>query len=127
MKHEEFIEKYASIMEREDFLSVQIQRAEGNMDDSIYLEKLMDFGVSREDALGYMEADKQLNVLLEESKIFNDLEAVTLLMMHDLENVAELRRDAANDPSLVRRQFILHHGMSDEDAEKVIDYLLRPE
>jgi len=48
-------------------------------------------------------------------------------MMHDLENVAELRRDAANDPSLVRRQFILHHGMSDEDAEKVIDYLLRPE
>jgi len=40
------------------------------LDDNSYLEKLKAFGVSREGALGYMEADRQLNALMEESGIF---------------------------------------------------------
>lgn len=95
------------------------------LDDNSYLEKLKAFGVSREGALGYMEADRQLNALMEESGIFDDMEAVTLLMMHDLDNVEELKQDAANNAAVLRSQLISTNGLSEEEADKVIKYLLK--
>jgi hypothetical protein len=127
MTHEAFTVKYAAILEREDFIEVQIQRGNGLLDDNSYLEKLMAFGVSREDALGYMEADRQMSAILEDSGVFDDMEAITLLMMNDLGNLADLRQEAANNVDVLRTKLTSANGMSIEEAGKVIAYLLKPE
>lgn len=125
--HEAFAEKYAAMLEREDIMEVQNQRGSGALDDNSYLEKLMAFGISREDAVGYMESDRQMSAMFEDSRVFNDMEAVTLLMMNDLDNQADLRQQAVNNVDLLREKLISTNGMNVEEAGKVVAYLLKPE
>jgi len=45
--------------------------------------------------------------------------------MHDLDNVEELKQDAANNAAVLRSQLISTNGLSEEEADKVIKYLLK--
>ncbi len=127
MTHEEFIEKYASLLENDDFIQVQVNRGSGELNDEVYLDKLISFGVSREDALGYMESDKKLGEMLEDSGLFDDLEAITILMFNDLSDTDALKKSAAADSSSLRSKLISENNLSSEEADKVIAYLLKPE
>ena len=127
MTHEEFIEKYASLLEKDDFIQVQVKRGSGELDDDQYIEKLISFGVSVKDAIGYTESDKQLSKMLEESGMFDDLEAITILMVNDLSDTDALKKSAAADSSSLRSKLISENNLSSEEADKVIAYLLKPE
>ena len=126
MTHEEFIEKYTSLLEREDFIRVQVKRGGGKLTDEDYLDKLISFGVSREDALGYMESDKKLGEMLEETGLFDDFEAITILKFNDLSDMDSLRKAAAADFSSLRSKLITENNLSSEEADKVVSYLLKP-
>jgi hypothetical protein len=127
MTHEEFIEKYASLLEKDDFIQVQVKRGSGELDDDQYIEKLISFGVSVKDAIGYTESDKQLSKMLEESGMFDDLEAITILMVNDLSDTDALKKSTAADSSSLRSKLISENNLSSEEADKVIAYLLKPE
>lgn len=127
MTHEEFIEKYASLLEKDDFIQVQVKRGSGELNDEVYLDKLISFGVSREDALGYMESDKKLGEMLEESGLFDDLEAITILTFNDLSDMDALRKAAAADSRSLRSKLISENNLNSEEADKVVAYLLKPE
>ncbi len=127
MTHEEFVEKYANLLEQEDFIQIQLSRGNGELDDNQYLDKLIAFGVLKEDALGYIEADKAMMEMFDQEGMLEDLEAITMLMVNGISDLDELRLSAKNDSVAVRSNLISEFNFSSEDANKVVAYLLKPE
>ena len=127
MTHEEFVEKYANLLVEEDFIQIQFARGNGELDDSQYVDKLIAFGVLKEDALGYIEADKALMEMFDQEGMLDDLEAITLLMVNGINDLYDFILSAKTDSIAVRSNLISEFNFSSEDADKVVAYLLKPE
>ncbi len=125
MTHEDFIEKYSSLLEDEGFIQMQFQRGSGQIDDAAYLEKLIGYGVTREDGFAYIEADKKLSEQIENSGVFDQIEGMTILMMNELDgDLDSLKMQCAEiGPESMADSLIEKYGLSEEEAKKATLFL----
>jgi hypothetical protein len=116
MTHEDFIEKYSSLLEDEGFIQMQFQRGSGQIDDAAYLEKLIGYGVTREDGLAYIEADKKLS---------DQIEGMTILMMNELDADLEFlkKQYAEIGPESMADSLIEKYALTQEEAKKAVAFL----
>jgi len=125
MTHEDFIEKYSSLLEDEGFIQIQFQRGSGKLNDDAYLEKLIGYGVTREDGLAYIEADKKLSEQIENSGVFDQIEGMTILMMNELDaDLESLKKQYAEiGPESMADSLIEKYALTQEEAKKAVAFL----